>query len=353
MLGKSLFFLFTLMLIFNGNFLNADDKAIEKVQVDIGKLQAQLKEIRAEIDKMNVAIDLLNDSKKPTKIVSIAGNEVKIWPEKIPDWVVENWKSVVPIWVDVVSKDPNKPLPPKLSQSMWGTGFLVSGRDGLYIISVAHTFTTNLAQIMEVTKYTQSVLTVSGVLVEKYREVYVDGQLMGDFFGRSLELVAYESEPLDFAVFKVNLPVVNNGAIDWSNLGKVLPGISRCLRAAKPLRIASPSLDDNEPIYLSGYLPLEEDGMLPYQAINYLTMIVENLKFETGDRSVTLKKRYILKGQATRGLSGSFGFCEEGLAGILKKGTDDGSVLKLNSGEDLANFLKRHDLEFLIDKDSR
>lgn len=313
------------------------------------------------------------ENSKPTVITSITGEKVALWPSQLPLRVAENLESVVPIWVDVISTDKDKPLPPNLSQSMWGSGLMIKANDECYILSVSHTFTTNLMQIMEVTKYTKKVLAISPSLIVRCTTKYENGELRGDIIGKALELVAYEPEPYDFAVFKIILPkismspdlsamghpkIISPPLTDWPSLEKDAPNLVRYIKAAKPLRIAKPNI--GEVVYISGYVFLGREGLLAYHTENFISKINENLIYQIGERKIIVKKHYILRGQSSHGLSGSFVFSKDGFVGILQQGTEydekqqtiDGVEL-VASSDDFVDFLERRGLEFLIDKDSR
>lgn len=314
---------------------------------------------------------LAEEAIKPTIITSITGEEIALWPSQLPSQVAENLESVVPIWVDVISTDKDKPLPPNLSRPMWGSGLMVRANDECYILSVSHTFTTNLMQIMEVTKYTQKILTISPSLIVRCTTKYENGELRGDILGKALELIAYEPEPYDFAVFKIILPkrsmssdwgtmgypkIILPSLTDWPSLENDMPNLARYVKAAKPLRIARPNL--GELVYLTGYVFLDREGLLAYHTENFISKINENLIYQTGERKITIKKHYILRGQSSHGLSGSFVFSKDGFVGILQQGTEynekqqtiDGVEL-VASSDDFVDFLERRGLEFLIDKD--
>lgn len=316
---------------------------------------------------------IAEENNKPTIITSITGEKVALWPSQLPLLVAENLKSMVPVWVDVISIDKDKPLPPNLSQPMWGSGLMISANGECYILSVSHTFTTNLMQIMEVTKYTKKVLAIYPSLIVRCTTKYENGELRGDILGKALELVAYEPEPYDFAVFKLILPKISAGPdltawgppktilpslTDWPSLEKDSPSVARYIKAAKPLRVARP--DIGEMVYISGYVFLGREGLLAYHTENFISKINENLVYQIGERKITVKKHYILRGQSSHGLSGSFVFSKDGFVGILQQGTEydekqqtiDGVEL-VASSDDFVDFLEKRGLGFLIDKDSR
>lgn len=297
---------------------------------------------------------------EPTTIKDFMGDETTIWPKRLPEKMVENWKYVVGVIVEIRSKDKNRSIPKELDHPSLGSGYLIEKNNRFYVQTVGHLFSISLERLIEYTKYSAEIFEIHAVLIEKQTGTQISGL--------PLDLVAYEGAPYDFAIFEVRVPRVNivpfgniqeKGAsflraidnerndIDWFNL-RLMPETASRLAAAHPLKIAEPR--KGETIYICGYRPLGGYGTLAYQSINFFSKTVKNVELKVGDKKMVLKKAHVLKGQVIHGLSGSGAFNDKGeLIGIFREATEDGSVAIVASAEDYWDFLKRHDLGFLID----
>lgn len=305
----------------------------------------------------------------PTVIRDINGEEVVVWPEKLPDKIAENWESVVSIFVSIESRDKNKKIPAELNHQSFGSGRLIQQNGQFYIQTVAHLFVVNLKRLIEYTKYTDEIFTIKAWVIDRSSG--------SEITGLPLELIAYEGFPYDFAIFKVIIPKMTissydresadgkrgndassrfrsteEGAVDWYNLRLKVPDTASKLASARPLKIAEPI--SGETIHILGYIYMGIYGMFPYHSVNFFSKTVKNTEIEVDGKKATLKKAYILRGHVIHGLSGSCALNERGeLIGIFREATEDGSVPIVASAEDFVDFLKRHKLEFLIDKTSR